>query len=275
MIYIFIIILILFIIYAYFQNNFLKVSYYEIENKKINKDFKNFKIAHISDYHNFSSNKLNKDLVSNLITIKPDIIVISGDFIDSRNTKINVSLELIKKINSIAPIYYVPGNHESRLDEYNDFKKKLKELNVHVLENKKEAIIRGNSKLNVLGIIDPRFSNKSKEFDSDVIKDYIDKLKHDNKEYNILLSHRPEFFLAYVEKSIDLVFSGHAHGGQIRFPFTDGLFAPGQGIFPKLTSGVRKSGNTTLVISRGIGKSVFPFRINNRPELVIATLKSK
>ena len=97
-----------------------------------------------------------------------------------------------------------------------------------------------------------------------------------NKDiYTILLSHRPELFDTYVSENINLIFSGHAHGGQIRIPFVGGIVAPNQGLFPKYTSGKYEEKNTTMIVSRGIGNSIIPFRINNRPELIVVELRSK
>jgi predicted MPP superfamily phosphohydrolase len=95
------------------------------------------------------------------------------------------------------------------------------------------------------------------------------------EEFTLLLSHRPEMFDTYVEKDVDLVFSGHAHGGQFRIPFVGGVFAPNQGLFPKYDSGIYSEGNTTMVVSRGIGNSAFPFRINNRPEVILVELDTE
>ena len=89
-----------------------------------------------------------------------------------------------------------------------------------------------------------------------------------------MLSHRPEYFDLYGESEIDLVFTGHAHGGQIRLPLIGGIVAPGQGFFPKYDSGLYTKGNTSMLVSRGLGNSLFPFRVNNRPEIVVAELQS-
>ena len=111
--------------------------------------------------------------------------------------------------------------------------------------------------------------------DSEIVKVELDNTKYIGDKYNILLSHRPELFDTYVEKKIDLILTGHAHGGQIRIPFIGGIVAPNQGFFPKYTSGVIEKNKTTMVVSRGIGNSIIPFRINNRPELVVITLYNK
>ena len=91
--------------------------------------------------------------------------------------------------------------------------------------------------------------------------------------FTILLSHRPEYFETYVEAGLDLVLSGHAHGGQFRLPFAGGLAAPNQGLFPEYDSGLYTEGSTNMVVSRGIGNSVIPVRFNNRPEVIIVELQ--
>lgn len=95
----------------------------------------------------------------------------------------------------------------------------------------------------------------------------------DNGGFRILLTHRPELLNVYSKYDLDLVFTGHAHGGQVRLPIIGGMFAPGQGVHPKYTKGVYKEGMTQMVLSRGIGNSKFPFRINNRPEIIFVTLE--
>lgn len=90
--------------------------------------------------------------------------------------------------------------------------------------------------------------------------------------YSILLSHRPELFETYVACGVDLILSGHAHGGQFRLPFVGGLIAPDQGLFPKYDAGLYTDGNTNMIVSRGLGNSIIPIRFNNRPEIVLINL---
>ena len=106
------------------------------------------------------------------------------------------------------------------------------------------------------------------------MKEHLKDLSYDSV-FNILLSHRPELFDLYADRNIDLIFSGHAHGGQFRIPFIGGLVAPDQGLFPKYTSGVYKQNQSTMIVSRGLGNSIIPIRIFNRPEIVVVTLQSK
>ena len=93
--------------------------------------------------------------------------------------------------------------------------------------------------------------------------------------FKILLAHRPKMFPLYSEYGFDLVLSGHAHGGQVRLPFADGLIAPNQGFFPEYTSGEYKRGNCTMIVSRGLGNSIIPQRLFNHPEIVVLTLSKE
>ena len=270
-----IILIIIFAFYLNYENTDLEVSSYEIINDRILKEFDNFKIVQVSDFHNTNSNKLTNNLISDIKKQKPNIIVLTGDLIDSRKTDIETAINFIKKIKDIAPIYFVSGNHEARINSYSKLKNEMKNNDVILLENTFKVITLGNSQINILGINDPSMIQESLTSDEEIIKTEINNLEYDKNNFTILLSHRPEVYNVYVEKEIDLVLTGHAHGGQIRIPFIGGLVAPNQGLFPKYTSGIIKDDKTTMVISRGIGNSIFPFRINNNPELVVITLKNK
>ena len=268
-----IILMILFImLYLYIENNILKVSRKTIVDSSLPINFNNFKIVHLSDLHNNTSKVLIDALVSNIEKEKPNIIVITGDIVDSSRTSVKSALDFIDRIKN-NNIYYVPGNHEARIKDYNILINGLANRNVTILDNKKVLI----SNICISGIKDPFFIERSRDKISGIriIKKEIEELKLDKKSYNILLSHRPEAFNAYVENGINLVFTGHAHGGQWRVPFVGGLYAPHQGIFPKYTAGVHKKDNTNMVISRGLGNSSFPIRLNNRPELVVVEVTNE
>lgn len=255
-----------FMIYAYYENTSLQVTNYEITSEEIPIDFNNYKIVQISDYHNAKSKKLNNELISKIKKEKPDIIVITGDLVDAYKTDIETSIKLIKSIKDISPIYYVTGNHEEKIDNYSKLKESLEELKVRILNNETESIKKNGYKINLIGINDP--TNET------ICEIELKESSYDAKSYNILLSHRPELLDVYGKNDIDLVLTGHAHGGQIRIPFVGGLVAPNQGVFPKYTSGIYQKDTTTMIVSRGIGNSIIPFRINNNPELVVITLKN-
>lgn len=259
-------------LYLYYEDNFLKVTHYEIKDKNIPSGFNNYKIAQISDYHNTKSSLIKNGIINTLKKEKPDIIVITGDLVDRNRTDIKVSLDLIKEIKDISPIYYVNGNHESAIKDYDKLKEGLMKLDVIVLENSSVNLEKNGSNITLIGINDPTISKDYGTSNSEIITKELEEFTKDNT-YKILLSHRSEQLDTYSQNNINLVFTGHSHGGQVRVPFIGGLYAPHQGFLPKYTSGVHIKGKTHLVISRGIGNSTFPFRINNRPELIIVNLQ--
>jgi len=252
--------------FIYFQNNNIEVKKYEIINSKIPVSFNNFKIIQISDYHNAKNEMLNRKLEIKIKKENPNLIVITGDFIDATNTDVNKSLQLVDILKKYAPIYYVTGNHETWTTESEKLYKGLIKREIEILNNEEESICRKDDYINILGIEDSETIN--------ILRENLKSLKKDKNIFNILLSHRPEYFKEYVKQDIDLVLTGHAHGGQIRI-FNQGLIAPNQGFLPKYTSGIIREDNTTMIISKGIGNSVIPIRINNYPELVVVTLKNK
>lgn len=268
---------VLMIFYLYFENTNLSISNHSIVNSKIPNEFNNYKIAQISDFHNTKFDSLKGSLINELEMQKPDIIVLTGDFVDSYKPDVEVSIDFIKKIKHIAPIYFISGNHDFRLshDNYDNLYGKLKVEGVNVLENEVEVIKIKNESINLLGIDDPSKIVAIEADEEKVIEESVSNIKYNKNLYTILLSHRPEKINNYAKQKMDLVFSGHAHGGQIRIPLIGGIIAPDQGLFPEYTNGMHIQDSTTLIISRGIGNSLFPFRVNNRPELVIVTLSNE
>lgn len=253
------------ILLCIFGNNSISITEIKYENNKIPKAFNGYKIMQISDLHNKEFGKGQKGLLSKIKDINPDIIVITGDLIDSKNTNIDVVIDLVKGIDEKIPIFYVPGNHEAWSDSYEELKEKLETTSVMVLEDQEAEIFKERESIKIIGVLDPEF----KRLNSSDIEKYTL-----GEGFRILLSHRPELFQMYAESGVDLVFSGHAHGGQFRLPFVGGIIAPNQGLFPKLTEGVHNLNDTSIVISRGLGNSIIPIRIFNRPELVVLTLNN-
>lgn len=269
-----ILVLIGLVIWILWGNTALEISEYEIVTDQIPQGFDGFRIAQISDLHNAQFGEGNAKLIGALFEANPDIIVITGDLIDSRHTEIGIALEFARQAMKIAPVYYVSGNHEARVQEYQDLKKGLADAGVILLENEKTEISRGGECVTLMGIDDPSFRVDYLFGDAEsVARQAIEKLQNESGGYTILLSHRPELFELYVDSGIDLVFSGHAHGGQFRLPFAGGLAAPNQGFFPEYDAGRFEEENTTMIVSRGVGNSIIPIRINNRPEIVLSELK--
>jgi len=272
--------LVLFIIivligFVFYQNNSIEKTFIEYTDERVPKAFNGFKIIHISDLHNKSFGKDQEKLLKKIKEEAPDIIVITGDLIDRRKYNLEVALTFVRGAVDISPVYYVSGNHEAWSAQYEKIKDELVSLNVEVLDDEKLSINKENSFIDIIGLKDPDFNTSSYLEGNDTLaleKNLRDLSNEDN--FQILLSHRPELFNLYAEEKIDLIFSGHAHGGQFRLPFIGGVIAPDQGLFPEYTSGLYAKDKSTLIVSRGLGNSIIPIRFFNQPEIIVLTINN-
>ncbi len=251
-------------------NTAIEINEYTIKSERLPSEFSGFRIAQISDLHNAEFGDNNAELVEKLQTAEPDIILLTGDLIDSRKTKIAVAVQFASACVKLAPTYYVSGNHESR-GGYETLKEGLVSVGVTILEDAETFIEKDGARIRFMGVMDPAFRKNVYETETEYMKQTLSNFSWD-AEYTVLLSHRPELFTCYAEVGADLIFSGHAHGGQFRLPFVGGMFAPDQGFFPSYDAGLHTQEQTNMLVSRGLGNSLFPFRVNNRPEIVVATL---
>lgn len=257
------------------DNKTLGTTRYTVSSQNLPKSFDGFTIVQVSDLHNDEFGEGNCELLDAIKAAKPDIIVITGDLIDSYNMDIDVARSFIDEAMTIAPVYYTTGNHEYRFPiTFEKFEKYMISAGVNVLRDKTAAIELGGETITIAGVDDPFFSGIEKYGETEYFAHKLRGLIAD-EGLTLLLSHRPEIFETYCEIGFDLVLSGHAHGGQIRLPVIGGILAPNQGFFPQYEDGICESGNTTLIISRGLGNSSFPLRVNNPPELVVVTLEAK
>lgn len=262
------------IIWTAWGNTALELNPYLISSDRLPEAFDGYRIAHVSDLHNVEMGEDNEKLLNMLREVKPNIIAITGDIIDSRNTDIDVALQFTKDAMEIAPCYYVTGNHEARASEFDKLKEGMIELGVAVLEDGCIELEQSGETITLLGVNDPSFQTDYLFGDSKtVMQSKLQEIINEEETYTILLSHRPELFEVYRESKVNLVLSGHAHGGQFRLPFVGGLVAPNQGLFPKYDAGLYTEDNTNMIVSRGIGNSILPFRFNNRPEVILIELK--
>jgi len=266
-------VLILIIIWFAYDNTDLETYKFNIKSEKIPAEFDNFRIVQVSDFHNSEFGENNEKLIAMLKQADADIFAITGDIIDSRKTNVDVAVSFANEVVKIAPTYYVNGNHESRVpEEYEKLKQGLTDADVTILENSSVDITIGDEKITLIGINDPTFRM---ELVDDTMEQNIAhqlvRVIPDNDNYKVLLAHRPEYFDVYAG-NVDLVFSGHAHGGQFIIPFVGGFVAPGQGFFPEYYTGSYIKENTEMIVSRGVGNSIIPFRINNKPEIIVAEL---
>lgn len=266
--------------YLYLQNTWLQKTYYRISVEALARENEGLKIAHLSDLHLPNTQVDLKKLVSEIKEENPDFIFLTGDQFDAAHPfHMEETVQFLKKLSEISPIYAVHGNHDlkSPLAEY--IPDVYRKSGVTLLEDEAYTVMAPDRKpIVIIGAAEPESIIQKQR------RDLLKKITIRSDwagQTRLLLAHHPEYFEKYHQdktKSPDITFSGHAHGGQIRIPSVGGLFAPGQGRMPKHTSGIHalaEDPSKKLVISRGTGPSHFPFRINNRPEVVFVTLHKK
>ena len=233
----------------------LRTVRYTLVSRKVSKKVR---IVQISDLHSCSYGKDMKNLINAVDAAEPDIIVLTGDIFDNRTDNKN-SDTLLKAIAKKYPCYYVSGNHEYWGNMWDTLSRRAESLGITVLQGEN---------VDIDGITICGASAKSDIGDS--VKVCADNA--DSDSFNVLLAHFPEkidFYRSFGK--FDLVLSGHAHGGQWRLPpFINGLYAPGQGFFPKYAGGRYDFDDTTFIVSRGLSRTMEHFpRIFNNPELVV------
>jgi len=256
------------------SNTALELNTYTVSSKKLPESFDGYRIAHVSDLHNAQMGEGNENLLAMLREAKPDMIAITGDLIDSRKLDMDVALDFIREAVKIAPCYYVTGNHEGRLENYDVMKAQMGTAGVTVLEDAAVQITRGGESITLLGLHDPSFHGVYKPENIEKLADtQLTELYTNKNEFTVMLFHRPSYFEIYADHGVDLVLAGHMHGGQFRLPFLGGLYTPSHGFFPEYDAGLYTQDDTTMLVSRGIGNSAFPLRFNNRPEVILIELQ--
>lgn len=261
--------------FLYRENNQIDTTAVTVQSDKLPAAFDDYTILQIADLHGKSFGSRQKYLLKKIDNLQPDLILMTGDLIDSRRDGEADALLLMEKLTADYPVYFVTGNHEVRRNF--TILPKLEQLGVTVLRNTSVPLEREGQFIELLGIDDPTTTRWSEGLqEPDGIRQSLDQAQSavDTSAFQLLMAHRPEYLPLYAERNMDLVLSGHAHGGQIRLPLTDGMYAPGQGFFPELTAGQHTIEQTKMIISRGLGNSLFPFRIFNHPELIVVTLRT-
>lgn len=260
-------------VFCYFENNAITVSEYEIASEKIPESFDGFVVVQLSDLHNKLFGKDQKRLMKHVKEQNPDMIVITGDLIDSNHPDVETGLLLAKEALKIAPVYFVTGNHDNWLSDTNTFAlfQGLENLGVTVLDDERVLLCaeKEGEYISLIGVDDDTISYKSK------LRETLADLTGQEEAFVLLLAHQPQEMPVYSEYEIDLVLSGHAHGGQFRIPFIGGFVAPDQGFLPKYTKGLYEENGTKMIVNAGLGNSVVPQRLLNRPEVVKITFNSK
>ena len=199
------------------------------------------------------------------------MVLFGGDIFDSRGMPDENAMTVLKTLGREYKCYFVTGNHEFRHGKLEAYKEMVRSCGITVLDgtHTKMAISAVSGTPDIYGFDSPS-SYRDFDFQLPHMEEVVDNY-HFEESYNILLIHHPEHFEDYASLGFDLVLCGHAHGGQWRIPgILNGLYAPGQGIFPKYAGGLYEKDGTTMIVSRGLAKESFIIpRIFNRPELVI------
>lgn len=261
----------------------LTITNYEIKSDKIKE---NTRIVLLSDLHNNEFGKKNERLISKITEQKPDLILLDGDIINEESKNIEMALDLVKKLNKIAPVYYALGNHELgyRKRKTSNLFTQLEQAGAKVVEKSYEDVNIHGNKIRIGGLyeyafrVDDKGKMSKKDMDPKVRKFLTD--FEDSDAFKIMMSHRPDSFIfgqAADTWKIDLVASGHAHGGQVVIPGIGGLYGADQGWFPKYVDGIHHFKTVkNMIITRGLGsdKEKLP-RFHNIPEILVINLKKQ
>ena len=269
-----VILIVLIAVFLYFQNNTIDITRYRLQSKEIKEKMK---IVQLSDLHSKPFRKaLNKTREQH-----PDIIVITGDYINDHGKNYEKMLAFGKELLTIAPVYYITGNHERRLPYFADLMEDLENIGFCVLLDEIKSVAINGTTINLLGLDENQASFEDYRARRKGTFAYKDMSSLFGKfsalsGYKIVLSHFPENFemikeMGYNQYDFDLQLSGHAHGGQFILPFIGPVYSPGQGLFPKYARGSHGE-RPMLIVSRGLGNAEFPFRLFNHPEINVITV---
>lgn len=268
----------------------LEVTEYNLSIPKLPDGFLGYRIVMLCDLHGCCIGEDNTRLIEMVHKNDPDVIFIVGDMITCPRDEHRFSLkykrqnhktaELINTLSKTYPVYYSFGNHEKGMQEkseelralWEEYRNELSDR-VVFLENKRISLKKGDSEIFVYGLdIDREYYRRfvKKGLGREKITDMLGVAR--KSSVNILLAHNPDYFEDYEKWGADLVFSGHNHGGLIRFPVFGGVISPRLRIFPKYDSGSFRLNDSTMLLSRGLGGHSIKIRVNNVPEIIVITM---
>lgn len=226
------------------------------------------RLAVVTDFH--SSDNAD-DVAAMVASCAPDAVLMVGDLFDddTQNRPTERTLSLMRQLSALYPCYYVSGNHEAWTGEMDALYQQTEEAGVKVLRMSSGVLTVRGQRIALCGVPDPYEMVFSGAPDTEEqLRQALEDV--DSADFTVLLAHRPELLAKYAQFPLDLVVSGHAHGGQVRIPgVLNGLYAPNQGWFPKLAGGAYTQDGTTLIVSRGLAVRTRLPRIFNRPEVVL------
>lgn len=229
--------------------------------------FAGYRIAVISDLHAKEFGEGNEKLLDFVRDLDPDLIAVVGDLLHEPD-QLSMIPPVARGLAAIAPTYYVTGNHEWAAKVAPELEELLTGCGVHVLSNDYVMLEQGGDTIALLGAED-----SNGYADQKTVGELADQVRREQGEvYQILLSHRNNHYEQYAQARVDLTLSGHAHGGLIRLPGTDGLVGPAREILPHYTAGLYDLSYGQMVVSRGLGNQFPCFRLFNRPDVPLVVL---
>lgn len=255
--------------FVYWQNFTLQVEPVELFFESLPPQFDGLRVAELSDLHGRSFGKNNVRLLRTLQKARPDMICICGDLFDEK-TDLTMLEPLLTGLTDIAPVYYVTGNHEWQVKNLRETLQKMRAWGVTVLENEGRVLSRGGAEMVVAGVHDP-----CGPYDMKTPAALVRELRStQGNDFILMLSHRNDELAMWSQLGVQLVLSGHCHGGVVRLPFVGGVFGTRRELFPEYDAGVYRQDGTTLFVSRGLGYTNVHFRLFNRPHVPIMILRS-
>lgn len=266
-----IIIIVIFCLNIFLSQKYISITRYTYKNPEIKQSFK---IVQLTDLHNYEFGSQNHRLVEKVIQEEPDVIFLTGDILNEYEERTDILINLIKKLTLVVPVYSSLGNHEVKYMEHTDNTNlitMMEQAGAVVLEKQYVDTEINGVQVRIGGIYGYVLAPDKKE---GVEQEFMEDFQNTDR-FKILLSHIPEGLLLWKGMEywdVDLVFSGHVHGGQVRLPFIGGLYDPEEGYFPTYTKGMFECGNGKLILSAGLGSSRGRPRVNNLPELVVCEI---
>ncbi len=255
--------------FVYWQNFTLQVETVELFFESLPPQFDGLRVAELSDLHGRSFGENNVRLLRTLQKARPDMICICGDLFDEK-TDLTMLEPLLTGLTDIAPVYYVTGNHEWQVKNLREILQKMRAWDVTVLENEGRVLSRGGAEMVVAGVHDP-----CGPYDMKTPAALVRELRStQGNDFILMLSHRNDELAMWSQLGVQLVLSGHCHGGVVRLPFVGGVFGTRRELFPEYDAGVYRQDGTTLFVSRGLGYTNVHFRLFNRPHVPIMILRS-
>ncbi len=267
------------------SNTVLVSETYTIRSERLPQGFDGFRIVHLSDLHSRSFGKNSSRLLQKIESQEPDIVVLTGDMVNSTDTSFETFETLAEELAKRWPVYFIVGNHEQMLPEdlLEQLIETIESFGVTVLDNEKVTLSRDGDQIDLYGLwYNLRYY--SDRTDPTILEDpdvyFLNTEKMEEligkpvpSRFLLLLTHNPAFFSSYRQWGADLVLTGHIHGGMVRLPFVGGVYSPERTFFPKYDAGLFTEGNCNMIVSRGLGNGNLGFRFANCPDVVTVVLQ--